>query len=143
MTPMHVSQKDLATWLNIGPRHVRELTTMKVLTQTPKGYDLKHSVHRYLHLIKARVGGATDECERLLKAQADMGELKVKQRTGELVLKEAVRREVFDCNRRARDRMMNIPDRTAGICAAEMDQAVIHALLTTEIHQALEDLSDG
>ena len=141
MTPMHVSQKDLATWLAIGARHVRELTTMKVLTQTPKGYDLKKSVHSYLHFIKSRVGGATDERTRLLKAQADMGELKVRQRTGELVLRESVKKAVFDNVRQARDRMQNIPNRVAGILAAETDQLTIHTMLTKEIHQALEDLS--
>ena len=141
MKPIHVSQKDLATWLAIGARHVRELTTMGVLTQTASGYDLKASVHAYLNLIKSRVGTVTDERTRLLKAQADMGKLKVRQRTGELVLRATVAKQTFDAVRQARDRMQNIPDRVAGICAAEPDQRTIHTMLTKEIHQSLEDLS--
>lgn len=141
MQPMYVSQKDVAIWLAIGARHVRELTTKGVLTQTPHGYDLKASVHAYLAFLRSTTGGVTEERERLLKAQADMGELKVRQRTGELVLRSAVAKQTFDAVRQARDRIQNIPDRVAGILAAETDQRTIHTVLTTEIHQALEDLS--
>ena len=102
MQPMYVSQKDVAIWLAIGARHVRELTTKGVLTQTPHGYDLKASVHAYLAFLRSTTGGVTEERERLLKAQADMGELKVRQRTGELVLRSAVAKQTFDAVRQAR-----------------------------------------
>lgn len=141
MKPLRGSQKDLASWLDLGPRRVRELTTMGVLTQSTNEYDLKASVHAYLSFIRSKVGPVTDERSRLLKVQADMQELKVRLRKGEVVLRESVRREIFKMVRGMRDKMQNIPDRVAGVCAAETNQSVIHTILTKEIYQALEERS--
>ncbi len=140
MTP-HVSQKELASWLGLGARHIRSLTTSGVLTQSAKGYNLKASIRSYLTFVKSKTGTVTDERTRLLKAQADMQELKVRQRTGDLVEQEAVRRATFDMVRGARDTLQNIPSRISGVLAAEGDQARVFDLLTREIHQALEGLS--
>ena len=57
------------------------------------------------------------------------------------MLCEAVSREVFQIVRTARDAFKNLPPRVSGILAAETDQGKIHILLTTEIHQILEGLS--
>ena len=42
-----------------------------------------------------------------------------------------------------RDSLLNIPDRLAGMLAAESDAQKIHAMLATEIRQALEELTGG
>lgn len=139
MKPLHVSQKDLASWLALGVRRVRELTTMGVLTQTD-AYDLKASVHSYLTFLRSKTGSVTEERSRLLKAQADMQELKVRLRT-EVVTRESVSRETFAMFRAARDRFFNVPDRIAALLAAETDQYKVHTLLTNEIHQILTELS--
>ena len=49
----------------------------------------------------------------------------------------------FSKARIARDSLLNIPDRIAAVLAAEADQEKIHALLSSEIRQALEDLTGG
>lgn len=41
-----------------------------------------------------------------------------------------------------RDKLLNIPDRVATILAAERDPARVHAALTTEIKQVLNELAD-
>ena len=61
-----VSQKDLATWLGLGVRHVRQLTTMGVLEQTADGYDLKASVQAYLAFLRSKTGSISTERARLL-----------------------------------------------------------------------------
>ena len=139
--PTRISQKDLATWLGLGVRHVRQLTTMGVLEQTTEGYDLKASIQSYLTFLRSKTGNVSTERARLLKSQADMAELKVRQRNGELVLRNAVERETFALIRASRDKLLNIPDRTSGLLAAETDQSRIHAVLTKEIHSILTELS--
>lgn len=143
MKSPRVSQKDLAVWLCLGARRVRELTSRGVLTQAASGYDLKASVAAYLTFLRSHTGSVTDERSRLLKAQADMGELKVRQRTGELVSRTAVATKLFTEHRRIRDQLLNIPSRVSGLLAAESDQQKIHAVLTTEIHNVLKELSNA
>ena len=82
------------------------------------------------------------EAERRLKwAKVAQEELKLKKIQGTLVVRTAVDAAVFALIRQSRDRLQNIPDRVAGICAGESDQLVIHSILTKEIHAALEELS--
>lgn len=73
--------------------------------------------------------------------QAKTAQLDYEAKIGKLVLKDDVEREAFKVARRVRDAMLNIPNRLAGIVAAETDQAKVHAILTREIHQALESLA--
>jgi hypothetical protein len=59
----------------------------------------------------------------------------------ELITKSSVEQATFAVNRRTRDKLYNLPDRMAGMLAAEMDQQTIHAMLTKEIYQIMEELS--
>ena len=137
----HVSQKELARWLGLGTRHVRELTTKGVLEQTADGYDIRASVRAYLTFFRSKTGSISTERARLLKSQADMAELKVRQRNGELVEQAVVEKTLFEMVRQSRDLLQNVPSRTSGLLAAETDQAKIHALLTKEIHSTLTELT--
>ncbi len=42
-----------------------------------------------------------------------------------------------------RDSLLDIPDRLAAVLAAESDSRKVHALLSAEIRQALEELTGG
>ncbi len=68
--------------------------------------------------------------------------LDLDERTGKLVEAEAVKKAAFDQARMLRDTLLNIPDRISPVLAAESDQGKITSLLTTEIRQALEGLSN-
>lgn len=72
-----------------------------------------------------------------------MAELKYRERHNELVTRDAVHKAQFAAGRQVREVLMNTPDRSAGIFAAEGDQETIYALLTKELRQALEDLIDA
>jgi len=65
------------------------------------------------------------------------------QLQGRLLEAEDVKSAAFSKARIARDSLLNIPDRIAAVLAAEADQEKIHALLSSEIRQALEDLTGG
>jgi phage terminase Nu1 subunit (DNA packaging protein) len=74
-------------------------------------------------------------------AKAQPAELEVRRKSGELIEVETVKQVVFEKGRQVRDAILSVPDRLAGVVAAEMDQAKVHALLTKELHQALEALT--
>lgn len=78
--------------------------------------------------------------ERLAKAKIQ--ELKLGKIQGTLVERDAVRKKLFELQRRNRDAMLNIPSRLAGILAAETNQDAVFKLLTEEIQQALQSLVD-
>lgn len=75
--------------------------------------------------------------------KAELARLEFEERIGKLVSVEKVEAEAFRTGRQVRDAMLNIPDRVAGILAAETDQRNIHVILTKEIRQTLEALADG
>lgn len=140
MPEVIVSQHDLASWLDLSPRRIRELTASQVLTKNTKGYALKASVRAYLSFLRSKTGSLTDERARLTRAQADLQELKLREKTGELVLRAAVEKMQFAQYRQVRDGLQTIPARLSGIVAAESDQRNVFDLLSKEILHTLEGL---
>lgn len=80
---------------------------------------------------------------RLTRAQADLTELKLRVRSGELVSRQAVEGEWFKITRALRDNYQNLPSRSAGSVAAERDQHRCNEILSAEVHQILEGLTHG
>lgn len=74
--------------------------------------------------------------------RSKLAELEFLERVGKVVDKEKGEAEQFRLGRLVRDAMLNIPDRLAGVLAAETDQRKIHELLMKEIRQSLEALSN-
>jgi hypothetical protein len=60
---------------------------------------------------------------------------------GQLYEKKAMDHAMFERGRTVRDALLPIPDRVAGIIAAEMDQTKVHAIRYKELHQALVALT--
>lgn len=77
-------------------------------------------------------------------ALAQLRELELRQKSGELIEVESVRRMWFERGRTVRDLLLGLPPRLAASLAAESDQAAVRVLLDREIRAALEALSgDG
>lgn len=75
--------------------------------------------------------------------RAKLVELEYEERVKTLVLREAVEREAFRIGRQVRDAILNIPDRLAGVLAAETDQREVRNILVRELRQSLEVLAPG
>ncbi len=116
------------------PRRV----SLAATSGTPK----KAAVRKVIE--KAGTANITYAEARLLKAryQAALLKIDIDQRTSKLVSAEQVKKAAFDQARMLRDSLLNIPERIGAILAAESDQGKITSLLTTEIRQALEGLSE-
>jgi phage terminase Nu1 subunit (DNA packaging protein) len=135
------SRVELADLLALSEQRVGVLTKTGILTRDPKGYDLRAAVRSYLNFARSRTGTLSNERSRLTRAQADLAELKYREREGELVRRCAVKRELFATARPIRDRLENIPARTAGLVAAESSQEKCFEILQREVRQALEGLT--
>jgi len=137
------TKRQLAAMLNLSERRITDLVTAGVLpVRGPAGFELAASVRGYIAFLKSKTGDLTAERARLTKAQADLAELKLRAKTGELVLRDAVEKAVFSRYRSTRDNLLNIPARESGIVASfGGDQEKIHQELTRAIHATLEELS--
>ena len=102
--------------------------------------------------VEAPNGAAAGDAARLVSSYAGsravregyaarLAKLDFEERSGKLVDADEVRAQLFALGRRARDRLLGIPDRLAPILAGQTDQAVIHRLLTEELERGLADLS--
>lgn len=74
-------------------------------------------------------------------ANAQLKELDVRRRAGELIEVATVEKVMFEKGRQTRDALLSLADRLAGILAPIADQAKVHEILLKEIHQALEALT--
>lgn len=74
-------------------------------------------------------------------AEAQLAEIELRTKTGELVKAEDVSRATFSLHRMLRDRLLGVPDRVASIIAAESDTAKVHSILTGELRAALTEVA--
>jgi hypothetical protein len=74
-------------------------------------------------------------------ANAQLKELEVQKRAGELIEVATVEKAMFEKGRQVRDALQSLADRLAGILAPISDQAKVHEVMSKEIHQALEGLT--
>lgn len=69
--------------------------------------------------------------------------LALKERQGQLVDAEEVRRQGFELSRTCRDQILGVPSRLAPELAAETDPFKVHQVLERELAEALAALADG
>jgi len=75
------------------------------------------------------------------RLKAALMKLEYDEKSGLLVKKEQVDIDFFNCARRARDAILNIPGKVSAELAAITDIHVVSQKLTTELTAALEELS--
>lgn len=146
MRQVLIPRSELAYVLSLSETRVAELVKNGTLPQAlGRGkFDLHSSVRAYLAFLRSHTKGSlTEEKTRLTRAKADKEELLLRVRGLELIEVSTVRQRTFELARSVRDALLNVPDRLAGPLAAEGDQSKVHAVLTKELHQALEALAHG
>ena len=93
-------------------------------------------------LKQARKTPSLAEATAILQAyKAKREKLSFEREEGSLVEAAKVKIAAFNAARRARDRLLNIPDRVAGLLAAETLERKCHAILMQEIRAVCEELS--
>jgi phage terminase Nu1 subunit (DNA packaging protein) len=144
-----VSNKILSDILGVSGRTVRDLADKGVLVKMAHGkYEVMPSIHAYIKYkinlaIESFSKGDIDYAEarrRKELAQAQLAELDLAEKEGELIQVSTVENEAFTAGKKVKDGLSNIPDRISPLLAAESDKNVIYRMLTTEINQVLEFL---
>lgn len=144
-----VGSKILADLLGVSGRTVRDLADKGVLVKSAHGkYDIVASIPAYIKYkidlaIESFAKGDIDYAEarrRKELAQAQLAELDLAEKEGELIQVAIVESEAFTAGKKVKDGLSNIPDRISPLLAAESDKNVIYRMLTAEINQVLEFL---
>lgn len=87
-------------------------------------------------------GPSINQSRTILEAyKAKTAKVEYEEKIGTLVLADSVKRQAFACAREARDRLMNLPDRVAGLVAAESNERACHEILMKEIRAVCDELS--
>ena len=137
------SRVELADLLDLSVQRVGTLTKTGILPKAPggKGYEVRNAIRAYLAFLRSKSGSLTNERSRLTKAQADLMELKVKTRSGELLEKRIEDQAAWQMYRATRDAFLNIGSRIGGLVAAEQDAAACSRIVDREITTVIWDLS--
>lgn len=106
---------------------LKPLVPATELPALPQGGDLPTL------LLKTRIKSEVEKAKLL--------EIKARVEAGKYVDADEVKVAAFNKARVVRDALMNIPERLAAVLAAETDASRVHAMLTSEIRAALEDLA--
>jgi phage terminase Nu1 subunit (DNA packaging protein) len=135
----------------ISPRRVQQLTAQGIIPREEHGrYLLAPAIQGYVKFLRqhnASDGGqATNDLgrdkARLMKSKADMGEMEAAQARGDLVHRDDVRRADADRLARMRAKLLELPARCAVRGAEMSDPRTIVAVLTEEVHGALDEMCD-
>lgn len=137
----------IAEYLDISIRRINQLVKKGVLPkQRGEEYDLLKCVHGYIHYLRDLAQGKgeqtlTDERTRLAGAQADLKELEIEQRQGELVSTDWVVQAYGRVFEGFRARMLSIPVKLAPKVYSADSMALAKDRIETEINAALAELS--
>jgi hypothetical protein len=91
----------------------------------------------------AYLGDESSPRARREAAQADLAELELAERRGELVSAQAVEQALATKILSVRESLDTLADRITPLLAAETDPVKVYALLRTEIRQVLEQLASA
>ena len=143
--------RDLARQLGVNPGSVtrwlrkgmpRDLEGARAWRQQHAGQRVRPSASAGCDAGAPPAGGSFSSWRtRRERAQAMQAELDLRQRAGELVDVEAVKRALSLRLVAARDVAMNAAARLAPLVAAEFDQAAVHLLIVTELQAMLAQMA--
>ena len=88
-------------------------------------------------------GSFLDAKTRSEQARAELFELELAQKRGELVVADEIRRATFEKARIARDALLALAPRLAPQVAAESDVAKCHDLIMAEVRMICQELAAG
>ena len=138
-----------AQLFHVTERRIQQLAKDGVIPKSGRGkYPLITTIQGYVRFLQERsMGGevSTDiqtERQRLISANADKAEIEVKVLKGELIPLDLVTFTWQAMAGAVRSRMLSVPNKSAHVVSFETDVHVIEELLTSQVHEALDELSE-
>jgi phage terminase Nu1 subunit (DNA packaging protein) len=138
----------IAKLFNLTERRVQQLAKEGIIPKGERGkYDLVECVTAYIKYLQELAFGqslkpadAHTEKTRLVRAQADHEELKVRERRGELISVGLVESEWTDMVSAMRAKLLSLPVRVAQVAISAQSIREIEENVRTQIYAALEEL---
>lgn len=141
----------IAKILNLTPTRVQQLAKDGIIPKSSHGqYELIGTVTNYIKYLQERVPGGggsktsadiSTERARLLKAQADMVEIELAEKNGELVSVSDVEADWMGMVNACRSKLLAIPTKSAYQIAHLNDSHEIEKYLKRTVYEALEELA--
>lgn len=140
----------IAKLFGISERRVQQLAQEGMIPKPEKNqYELVGCVRSYINYLQQRAFGKGIgpqdthlERARLLKAQADMAELDLAEKLGELVSVERVEADWLAMVSACRAKLLSIPTKSAYQVSNLKDTHEIEKFLKRTIHEALSELAN-
>lgn len=140
----------IAKLFGLTERRVQQLARDGIIPKPEKNqYELIGCVRSYINYLQQRAfgkGAAPQDTHferaRLLKAQADMAEIELAERTGQLVTVERIEADWVQMVTACRAKLLGIPTKTAYQIANLKDPEEVEKFLKRTIHEALLELAN-
>lgn len=140
----------IAKLFGLTERRVQQLAKDGIIPKPEKNqYELIGSVRSYINYLQQRAfgkGAAPQDTHferaRLLKAQADMAEIELAERTSELITVERVEADWIQMVTACRAKLLGIPTKTAYQIANLKDPEEVEKFLKRTINEALLELAN-
>jgi phage terminase Nu1 subunit (DNA packaging protein) len=140
----------IAKLFGLSERRVQQLAQEGVIPKPEKNqYELIGSVRSYINYLQQRAFGkgvlpqdTHQERARLLKAQADMAEIDLAERTGQLVTVERVEADWISMVTACRAKLLSIPTKAAYQISNLKKPEDIEKFLKHTINEALAELAN-
>lgn len=141
---IHCSTRTIAGLLDLSQRRVQQLVNEGHIPRVCQGqFRLVPVVRGYIGYLRDNTtsSGLGSEKRRLLAARADLAELVVARRVGDLIPVQTVELEWSAIVVNFRNQMLALAARAAPLVVAAKDVHEAHSIIESLILQALEELS--
>lgn len=141
--------KNIAKFLDISERRVRQLKDEKVIIEVRPGlYDLIETNHRYINYLRQRNQNGEEQLDyqteraRLIKAKRQNEELELQQKESKLHKSEDIENVMSAMLINFKTRLMCIPSKLSPVLSTKTDKNEIYKMLKQNVDEALTELSD-
>lgn len=151
---LEVTEAELAEYLGLSDRRIRVLAKEGIVHKTkPARYDLKKSVNGYINFIKDTKKEEKQGIEKIKLAREAEGLMhdKLKKRKTELQVMQIEKEMIFtkdvitiwtDFAAMVKSKLLNMPTKLAPQLTGIEDTAAIKKAITSEVVEALNEISD-
>ena len=136
-----MSDKTIRNWLTKGCPHTKDEKGRYLFSLAQVGQWYSNTIDGPVKTARTKTATLSEGKLREQAVKNEEREFKLAKLKGEYVARTKVDKYLFESGRQIRDALLGIPDRLAGIMAAETDQHKCHVQMTQEIRRALESLS--
>lgn len=154
MSVIEVTEAELAEYLGLSTRRIRQLFKEGIVIKSQRGkYDLKSSVNKYINTLREREKSKDDNLEKLkISKEAEMlmherlrkrkTELQVLQMEKKMHSSEDVEHFWNAMVMSAKSRITAIPVKVAPVLVGLEDRKEIQSILKREVSEALSELAN-